>query len=495
MNRSPIRADRTSLLTLAAIAGIAAVAGAQTTTPPAGTPPTPRPAATPAKRPLSPAQPAAPAAQPGTGKPTATPTPAPAPSPSPAPGAPPAAKPPATPTPPAGPTIQPGQVPTPRPPSTGGGLGTTPTPRPITIQGQQAPTPFWWGPTFGRQEVRRRGPIPGAYTPMGRPAVLPQPPRYALPTDPDRQQKEIAYGPLAPPPPSLPDDGIGPIRPITDPNPPVPPRPRSLRHGSEVIVSTGGFERGGDGVFISGRVIGDRFRLGFTVGGSPFLLDDRGFAFDLGRSYRYDYGYRYACGGYPVYYSYSGAYRYYAPIYGQLVTIDPQYLDPALVSPDQSPGVSTQIDESLLPTIERARLALERGKDADAIPFLNEHLAQSDDDTDAMRLLAAALLNTGKPHEGVALMMLAYVREPELAARPLSQSSLGGDAAMEARATAAVAFANRQKTSSAYFVAAVLAQGAERFAVARRMLDRAHSAGLDRVVWSHMSTAIPSGKP
>ncbi|MGE3323577.1 MAG: hypothetical protein AB7K52_15115 [Phycisphaerales bacterium] len=387
-------------------------------------------------------------------------------------GQPPAGRPSAAPT---------GHTPIPRiNPGTGTSGATAPNMQPITVHGQRAPTPFWWGPTFGRHEPRRRGPIPGAYTPMGRPAVLVQPDYYPPPGEPRRFQSELAYGPLAPPPPSLPDDGFGPIRPITDPNPTSSFR-ATFRPTQEVAVSIGGF---GDGLgtFVNGRIDSDRFRLGFTLGGNPFIVDRHGFAHDVGHFYRFS-RHRSFHFGYPLFYSsgYDGRYSsYYAPIYGQLVTIDPRAIDPALYTPSQAPPV--QFDESLLSDVERGHLALERGDAGDAIGFYSTHLAAHDSDADAMRWLATALLLNSKPAEGVAMMIMAYQTDPALAGSPLIASRFGGDAALNARFVAAVGYANSTRGSSAYFTASVLAQALEKPLVARRLLEKARAAGLDRAV-------------
>jgi hypothetical protein len=363
--------------------------------------------------------------------------------------------------------------------------------QPMTIQGQRAPTPYYWGPTFGEYRPRRDGVIPGPYTPMGVPAVLVQPPRYAAPGSPDRQQSPLAQGPR----PGV-SAQAGMLQPVDRPEARDLASPRfdrdRLTHQRDVIVAVG------DGVQVRGRIEGERFRLGFTIGGHPFFVDRFGFAHDISRG---GYCLRGAYGSwgaaYPLYYDYGYGY-WHAPVLGTLAvvngTTDPFVSGGSAASAPSA--VPPAMDESVLPAVERGHLALQRGRAADAVGFYKAHLAVFESDGAALRWLAVALLDDGQPAEAAAVMMLAYSTDLMLATVPMSASGFcPSDGGLPERVARAVANANASKTGSAFLLAAVLAQADERPAVARRLVERARAVGLNKAIDAALSSALQARKP
>ncbi len=308
---------------------------------------------------------------------------------------------------------------------------------------------------------------------MGVPAVLSQPPAYPPPGAPERFQDRLARGPQ-PPPGTLNIDDFVPAG-----------APTAVQRNVVVDV--------GDGVHLRGQVAGSRFRVGFTSGDQPFLIDRFGFARDIGVSgYCYRGGRRYGYGaGYPLYYGYSDDY-YYGPVYGRTVLVDP---DPFVTGASPQPAIpappAPPLDETRLPALERGHLALEREQPADAVNFYRAHLAVQPSDGEAMRWLAVALQSSGQPATGVAMMALAYQTDPSLAVVPMAATHFPeADEGVRQRFLAAVAYANSAKGSSAYLTAAVLAQAEGRVDVARRLVARAKAAGHDRAVIRELEAAL-----
>ncbi len=378
----------------------------------------------------------------------------------------------------------------------------------MTIQGQRAPTPFYWGPTFGEYRPRADGVIPGPYTPMGVPAVRVQPGRFAPPGSPDRPPSPLAQGPR----PGVSAEsnvvgfagadagGGGLLQTVNSPGSRDLASPRfdrdALTHQRDVIVSLG------DGVQVRGRIEGERFRLGFTIGGHPFFVDRFGFAHDIARGGFLRRGRFGAWGGaYPMYYDYGYGY-WHAPVLGTLAVVNGT-ADPFLMGGGGSGGggpTGTQpmptIDESVLPAIERGHLAYQRGQACDAVGFYKAHLAVFESDGAALRWLAAALLDDALPAEAAAVMMLAYSTDPTLASVPMAASGFptvsGG---LAVRVTKAVANANASKTASGFLLAAVLAQADDRPAVARRLIERARATGLHKAIDAALTVALQPRKP
>lgn len=360
-----------------------------------------------------------------------------------------------------------------------GSAGSPPVIRPMTVQGQRAPTPFYWGPTVGTYTPRRDGIIPGPYTPMGVPAVLIQPPRYAPPGSPDRQQNPLAQGPRP--------GAIAGDYPILNPVPNAPPPatpPRldrdPITHQRDLII------RIRDGIFVRGRIEGDKYRIGFTIGGHPFLIDRFGFAHDTNRGGYCFRGYGSWGAAYPYYYNYGYGY-WHSPVYGVLATIDPATADPFLTQPMNPAGTpapaAPAIDESVLPNVERGHLALQRGQAADAVAFYRAHVAVESGDADTLRYLAVALFEAREFPEAAAVMILAYSTDPDLAGLPMIASRFPqGERGLADRVTRATGVANSSRTASAYLFAAVLAQADGRPDVASRLLNRSRAAGLHRQI-------------
>lgn len=152
--------------------------------------------------------------------------------------------------------------------------------------------------------------------------------------------------------------------------------------------------------------------------------------------------------------------------------IAPQFVAPAPQPPPQPPRPIT--------ATERAESALVGGDPEFAEQILRDHLRTSPDDTDAMRYLAVALLEGGQPAQAVAVMTMAYDKDPTLAGQPLPGPRLFRDPDdLRAALNRAVTYANRVNTASSWLLVATLMQAEGRDRVARRMVERAADLGLD----------------
>lgn len=92
---------------------------------------------------------------------------------------------------------------------------------------------------------------------------------------------------------------------------------------------------------------------------------------------------------------------------------------------------------------------------------------------ETLRYLSVALVGLKRSNEAVRALDDAYRAEPELASRPISAASVGGDAALRNLVLRAVTHAQRVNTPDAWLVVAVLMQAQD-----RRELPPAVVAGL-----------------
>ncbi len=235
---------------------------------------------------------------------------------------------------------------------------------------------------------------------------------------------------------------------------------------------------------VRGVYNGNDFRLGFSLGNNFPTIN-----------YRSDYSY----GKYPqrLYRSYYSAYEDWDRYRNQPCGYDNPYLivggdrsyvvDPRMTAPTDTAGVPVR---ELTP-LEKAEISLKSGDSADAVKQLKLHLKDSPDDAGVERLLAMALIDDRKVDQGVAVLLHAYMKQPQLAGDPVEPRMLsGGELEHRRRFTQVMDYANRVKTGSSYFAAAALAQSEGRFDTAKKMLDRAIATGLDKKVAEEMRVAI-----
>ncbi|MGQ0628519.1 MAG: hypothetical protein ACT4PL_10525 [Phycisphaerales bacterium] len=244
-----------------------------------------------------------------------------------------------------------------------------------------------------------------------------------------------------------------------------------------LLVQSGGFAA-------AGRIEGESFRLGFTVGSNPFYFDRFGQAHSIICSAS-------ICGqhlvhrpGFGWYSPYWYSYPYRGLVVGYESRVDPAYIDPFVGS--GAPGVGGP-GQPLPPAppataAERAALLLQSGLASEAIEAFKEHLGVHENDVKAIRAYALALLANRQIPQGVAMMALAYDRDAEaLAADGLRADALaGGESALRTLVTSTVTHANDVRTGSAWLTVAVLMQGEGRLDAARRQLVKARECGLHR---------------
>lgn len=127
------------------------------------------------------------------------------------------------------------------------------------------------------------------------------------------------------------------------------------------------------------------------------------------------------------------------------------------------------------------------GKEVEAAEWYRQHLDENPDDARVMREYAAALLESGRTVDAVALMGYAYSLSPGLANEAMGPA-IWGDSAFRLRhsVTDAVRFGHRSSSGNVWLLVAVLMQAEGRDAVALKMIDRAVTEGLDAGVADRM---------
>lgn len=186
------------------------------------------------------------------------------------------------------------------------------------------------------------------------------------------------------------------------------------------------------------------------------------------------------------------AYRYGASL--GVVGYDSTYLDPNLYvqQPQSQPAPpQAQAPPPQLTVFEQGVLALYQGDSAEAVAALRQHLRDNPSDTQALRVLALALLDDNKPDDAAAVMASAYRTDPGLATRSIRYGQAGvTEARLRELLVRAVQHAHRVKSASAWLTVAVLMQAQGRESLALEMLGRAEKAGLSREIADPMKAEL-----
>ncbi len=235
------------------------------------------------------------------------------------------------------------------------------------------------------------------------------------------------------------------------------------------------------GVVIDGHARGDHWNLRFHLGsGYTYSPWWRPWTYP---TYRYDdyYGY----GGYYGRWWYpwtNYSYGYSTPlVYGP---VDPYVLtgvSPAAVyaAAYNAQTAQQQAQPAREPTpLEKADAMLMYGDSKGAIDAYRRYLDAVPDDAPVMRSLAVALLDQKRFDEAVAVLAMAYEKQPRLARTPIDPALFGDAAGLRRRLNAAVTYANRVNSGSAWLLVAALMQCEGREDVALRIVERARAAGL-----------------
>lgn len=156
--------------------------------------------------------------------------------------------------------------------------------------------------------------------------------------------------------------------------------------------------------------------------------------------------------------------------------------------PAPSPAVEPLTD------LERARLALELGENAESIrryrAYLTDERAAGGDDFAAAAELAVALLSAGRRDDAVAMIRLAYSSDPGLAVAAVSQRLDFPAARWRELVVEAVRHANRRGSPASWLAVGVLMQAEGRDDVALRMVERARDLGLSEAIVTPMAAAL-----
>ncbi|MBL0870491.1 MAG: hypothetical protein IBJ18_07950 [Phycisphaerales bacterium] len=217
--------------------------------------------------------------------------------------------------------------------------------------------------------------------------------------------------------------------------------------------------------------------------------------------------------GYPWYW-YPGSDRaewyHRMVIAGEFINLDPN-LQPSGTNtntgqPAQVPATapSTQTPTQTLPTNAPTAVAplkaqdrgvwlMRLGEYKDAVEAFREHLDDQPKDVVVMRLLGAAQIANKQQPEGVAMIALAYALDPTLAYRALSEDlgeDRAGQRAMTRVTEAAVAWAQKTGTGSAWLSAVMALQGQDKIPAAKRLLQRSIDNGVEARITDELKKAL-----
>lgn len=269
------------------------------------------------------------------------------------------------------------------------------------------------------------------------------------------------------------------------------PMPAIYRPWSPSILRTGGYwaipVRDASTGLIRGTYNGDNWRLAFAIGSQfptiNYRLDSSLYKYPV-RMYR------------SRYWPWSDALRYaetgvWPGTYSYMLVGDTsnQVIDPALLAP----SVQSQTPARELTPLEQAEIALRGGRGEIAEKYILDYLKDEPNDWSVRRMLALAKLEERKMEQAVAVLADAYIHQPQLARDEIAPEAMsGGEMAHRNRFSAAMDYANRTKTASAYLLAVVLAQSEGRYDVALKLLARAEAAGLDGKVAEELKFTLSS---
>jgi tetratricopeptide (TPR) repeat protein len=140
--------------------------------------------------------------------------------------------------------------------------------------------------------------------------------------------------------------------------------------------------------------------------------------------------------------------------------------------------------------LERADAMLMYGEAKAAAQAYRKYLEDVPDDAAAMRSLAIALLAQRRFDESIAVLAMAYEKEPRLARTPIDPAFFGEPSALRRQVNAAVTYANRVNSGSSWLLVAALMQAEGRDDVALRMATRARETGLRENVASEFADVL-----
>lgn len=180
-------------------------------------------------------------------------------------------------------------------------------------------------------------------------------------------------------------------------------------------------------------------------------------------------------------------------LYGQTMTLEQAALARVQEQAQNAASVAASPAEPPEPPelLDEALAAIAADLPEVAAPRLRSHLATNPDDTEARRLLALCMMMDSELPAGLVELHAAYMQDPGLASRPIDVRglSLRGSTLTDTQ-TRAVNHAKRNNAPMGYFAAAILQQARGDIRTARRLLNLATDAGLDRELSVPLSAAL-----
>lgn len=257
-------------------------------------------------------------------------------------------------------------------------------------------------------------------------------------------------------------------------------------------VGNPGHITSGTGVVIDGKARGDHWNLRFHLGsGYTYSPWWKPWQYPNYRWNDYYYPAYYGNWIYPSY-GYSSS-SYSTPlVYGQPDPYVISGINPAAV---YAAALSAQAAQTAQPPreptpLEKADALLLYGEPKASAEAYRKYLEDAPDDASAMRSLAIALLQLRRFDEAVAVMAMAYDKQPRLARTPIDPAFFGDAAGLRKSLNSAVNYANRVNSGSAWLLVAALMQAEGRDDVALRMTERARAAGLAEPVATQLADVL-----
>jgi hypothetical protein len=181
-------------------------------------------------------------------------------------------------------------------------------------------------------------------------------------------------------------------------------------------------------------------------------------------------------------------YGYYPPAEPNMLS---QYM-PTPSTPAPAAPTPPPVTEHVTPSTAKdlGVTYLSAGDPRSAVISLRGWLRDNAGDTEAMRLLALALVQTGQLSDAAAMMGMAYHSDASLPGKPLAPELFRTAERARDSVRRASVYANRVNSGSAWLLVAVLMQAEGREALASSMVEKARAAGLEADVADRMLAAL-----
>ncbi|CAG1004914.1 hypothetical protein PHYC_03181 [Phycisphaerales bacterium] len=277
-----------------------------------------------------------------------------------------------------------------------------------------------------------------------------------------------------------------------DPSPPVviipprhcPPRPIPCPPRPCTTVTTSG-----SGLTVDGQYTGEKWNVGFHVGGPTFSSTTCGDTVSTCAQPLNCFPVAYGTPYWPRYGSYWNTGIDSVVLYRDRGPLDPQFFQEQPLAQPAAPQTAQPTEP---PTSLDVGIASIQSRSFDeGVSALRRHLRESPDDARAMRALALALIETKDLDDAAAVMRQAYRTDPKLADEPIVPPSLAyTDRRFRDLVNRAVTHAHKINSASSWLLVCTLMHAEGRNDVALAQLDKAKKVGLEPETYDALAVEL-----